>query len=171
MDYLSKIEQLLGSWKRLPEYPFHGEFDYAVFPSLNDELVDEVLYEAIFEMNEQLGNREFIFKAFVDVSNKMPDLLVQTQKCWKHVDKFQASNLVYEGFYTTGDRLNWLGIYHPDDYFVVGAKKEILEGLCLKLYGHLDWNREFVSKYEDGHLEMYSEDFEVLNNTLIKKGL
>lgn len=169
MDYLSKIEKCLGNWRRLPEDPFQGDLHYAVFPSLNDELVDEGLYKAIFDMNTRLGNREIIFKAFVDVNDKAPDLLIQTEICWSNVDKFQGSNLVYEGFYTTGDKFNWLGIYHPDDYFIIGASKILIDELCQKIYGHINWKKEFLSKYEDGQLEIYSEDFKELKKSLLQK--
>ncbi|MCG7534776.1 hypothetical protein [Pseudoalteromonas sp. OOF1S-7] len=169
MNYLSRIEQCLGNWRSLPDYPFQSEVEYAVFPSLNDELIHEALYKAIFEMNERLGNCEIVFKAFVDVNDKIPDLLVQKEISWHDVDKFQASNLVYEGFYTTGDKFNWLGIYHPDDYFIVGVKKEMLEELCRKVYGHLDWKQEFIRRYESGQLEIYKEDFDELKDSLLKE--
>ncbi|WP_143872003.1 hypothetical protein [Catenovulum sediminis] len=167
MNYISDIERKLGDWRKLPDNPFHQELDYAVFSSSNDQLVDEVLYEAIFELNEALGNDELVFKAFIDVNDKKPDLLVQNQKNWSSFDKFQELNLVYEGFYTSGDKLNWLGIYHPDDYFVVGAPKYVLEKLCLNVYGHLDWKKEISNKYESGQLEIYSEDFEELKKSLL----
>lgn len=168
MDYLSKIEQGLGDWRHLPDYPFKIELEYAVFPSLNGELIDEVIYDAIFNMNKRLGNSKLILKSFLDVNNTKPDLLVQKEINWTEVDKFQASNLVYEGFYTTGDKVNWLGIYHPDDYFIVGVKKEMLEDLCLKVYGHLNWKQEFIQKYENGQLEIYREDFEELKGSILK---
>lgn len=166
MDYVSKIEELLGDWKLLPNYPFKLDFGFVIFPSVGDNLINEELYQEMFLLSQKFESENLIFKSFVDMKKELPDLLIQNQPNWKHFDGFQTSNLVYEGFYVTDNNYNWLGIYHPDDYFIIGAKKEILLNLCLKVYGHSDWKMEFKKDYENGKLEIYQADYLELTKCL-----
>jgi len=166
MNYLSKIEESLGDWKLLPQNPFKLDFEFLIFPSLGDNLINEGVYQEIFSLSTKLGSEDLVFKSFLDVKDKAPDLLVQKLLGWTDFEEFQASNLVYEGFYVTGSNFNWLGIYHPDDYFIIGANREILLELCLKVYGHSDWKMEFKKCYENGELEIYSDDYSELTKSL-----
>lgn len=170
MDYILNIERELGNWRKLPEYPFQGNLDFAVFSSPNDLLIDRSLYETIFDMNKALGNKKLILKAILDTIGKAPDLLVQKEKCWEGIDEFLGTNLVFEGFYITGDKLNWLGIYHPDNYFVLGAPKAWIDQVCNSVYGHSDWAGEFITQYEGNKLEIYYEDFKELKRNLLQLG-
>ncbi|WP_411360006.1 hypothetical protein [Pseudidiomarina sp. YC-516-91] len=166
-NYLTKIESELGNWRELPENPFKKRLHYAVFSSLNDQLIDQALYEAIFQLNENNGNNRLIFKSFLDVVGRIPNLLIQRNKRWEEVESFQDSSLVNEGFYITGEKLNWLGIYHPDNYFVLGTSQNGLEDVCKHVYGHVDWVQEFINQYETGKLEIYQQDFEELKRHLL----
>ncbi len=166
MNYLSKIEEVRGNWKKLPNNPFKPKLAYAIFPSLDDDFINETLYNGIFDLNRINGNNELIFKSFLDVKCELPNLLVQTQVSWTEFETFQALNLVYEGFYITGSNFSWLGIYHPNDYVIIGSNKKDLFELCVKVYGHTDWKKEFMKYYEDGKLEIYQEDFLKLTKSL-----
>lgn len=161
-NYLKEIEKRLGNYKRLPDVPFYSDCNYAVFPALDDNFIDKNLYEALFEANKKIGNNDIIFRAFMDVKGNPPSVIHQKEMNWHEFEVFQESDLVFEGFYITGENMNWLGIYHPDDYVVIGANNELTLFVSKKLYGERSWKSEFDKAFYSGRLEMYKEDYDLL---------
>ena len=74
----------------------------------------------------------------------------------------QENHLTCEGIYITGDAFNWLGIYHYDDYLIVGGSDQFVEDLCLLIYKDLDWKKAFVKAFDEGNISMYESDFDAL---------
>ncbi|MBY6093229.1 hypothetical protein [Ferrimonas balearica] len=168
MNYIKEIELKLGNWKLLPGNPFKRDFDVAVFPSVGEELLNERMYSGLVLLNKGLSNNELIFKSLLDIQGKKEDLLIQSIACWDDFEQFQLSNLVYEGFYVTGTNFNWLGIYHPDDYFVIGASHVVISSLCQRIYGHNNWKLAFEKSFQQGELSMYKDDFKMLKESLLR---
>jgi len=167
-NYLELIETNLGDWKRLPEYPFYDRsWCYAIFSEHTDYMIDEKLYEAIFDLNRELGNSNLICKSLFDNQEKKEALLIQHVKNWAQMDSFQFLDLVNLGFYVAGNKLNWLGIYHRDDYLIIGAPIEQITMLVLRIYGHLDWQQELIKMNEEGSIDIYEEDFAELRSILL----
>jgi|GEM_PF-5597831 hypothetical protein len=168
IDYTLEIEKKLGQWRKLPDNPFLPSYEYVIFPSLDDDLVTHVLYEALFRESEKAGNSIFIVKSIFDIVGDKPGLLIQNQPSWEEFDSFQGSGLSYEGLYITGSEFNWLGIYHPDDYVIIGGESYFIKNLCQNIYGDLDWRSEFEKAYREGRLNMYESDFKDIKNLLLK---
>lgn len=165
-DYIKEIEQRLGRYKRLPDAPFISNCKYAIFPALDDDFVDEKLYTALFQANKQQGNSFFIVKSLLDIKGNEVSILKQEELNWSEFESFQGTSLVHEGFYITGDNFNWLGIYHNDDYVVVGANDELTSFVTTKLYGNEDWQFHFEEAYINEKMDMYESDYQVLKNSL-----
>lgn len=166
IDYIKEIEKRLGAYNRLPDTPFISKCRYAAFPSLDDDLVSNILYKALFDANEELGNRYFLVKSFLDIKGGAISILKQRELNWPEFEKFQVSSLVYEGFYMTGENLNWLGIYHPHNYIVIGANDYLTSSVTNELYGNDDWQSKFEDAFNDNQLEMYESDYDSLRSKL-----
>jgi hypothetical protein len=85
---------------------------------------------------------------------------------WSEFERFQGLPLVYEGFYITGNSYNWLGLYHPDDYFIVGANDELTSLVTYQLYGNDDWQSKFEEAFINDQMDMYASDYKALKNNL-----
>lgn len=162
IDYIFEIESRLGEYKKLPSNPFLGDFQYAIFPALDDNLVFKILYEALFHANKALANDFFVAKTILDVIGLAPALLIQKHLNWSEFNTFQGAGLAYEGFYMTGNNFNWLGIYHPDDYVIIGGTGSFSSNICQSIYGNSDWKYEFETAYKNGRMEMYEKDYETI---------
>ncbi len=168
MIKLTTIEKMLGNYRRLPEYPFNNKGEIAVFPGLDDYLVDEALYRALYKANNLVGNKTFLAQASVGIKGENIPSIQQDGIDWKSFKEYQSLNLVYKGFYMTGENLNWLGIYHLDDYIVVGGNNDFVEIVCNELYGDSDWLSKFEEAYKSGRVAIYEEDFDYLYKSLFK---
>lgn len=166
IDYIDEIQERLGSIDKLPSFPFKCCCEYAIFPALGDDFVCKKLYKVLFEENKNFGNKIFIAKSVLDIKGKETSLLMQKEKNWKEFEGFQNSSLVYEGFYLTGENFNWLGIYHPDDYVIVGGDDGFVSSICRILYAGKDWRVAFEQAFKDGKIDMYKKDFEELQKEL-----
>jgi hypothetical protein len=165
-DYIKKIEERLGEYKRLPKIPFISDCIYALFPASEDDFVDEKLYTALFQANKQQGNNFFIVKPLLDIKGKEVSVLMQEELNWSEFESFQGSSLVYEGFYITGEHFNWLGIYHNNDYVLIGANDELTNFVTTKLYGNGNWQSHFEEAYINEKMDMYESDYQLLKNSL-----
>lgn len=166
IDYIIEIERRLGAYNRLPDAPFTSKCRYAAFPSLDDNLVSNSLYQVLFDANKKLGNSYFLVKSFLDIKGEAASILKQSELNWSEFEEFQSSSLVYEGFYMTGENLNWLGIYHPDNYIVIGANDYLTDFVTNKLYGNDDWQSKFEDAFNNNQLEMYESDYDALRKKL-----
>jgi len=169
VDLIKNIEQKLGNYKKLPDFPFNNESNFAVFPSLNEKLIDESLYKALFGANELMGNKSFIAKTLLDIKGRDTSLIQQDKLDWDSFERFQNAPLAYDGLYITGDQFNWLGIYHTNDYVIIGGSREFINVVCNKVYGSSDWLSEFESAFKNGRMDMYKEDYDALKEGLLKK--
>jgi hypothetical protein len=167
-NLLAVIESKLGSYNKLPNYPFNEMMALAIFPGLDDDLVDERLYKALYKANNAIDNTYFITKAIVSKKGEDSAKLQQAALNWRSFDEFQSLPLVYKGFYMTGENINWLGIYHVDDYIVIGSNDEFIEMICNEIYGHNDWLSEFEKAFESGRMNMYKDDYESIKDSLLK---
>lgn len=52
----TNIEQQLGNFKKLPNYPFNTNGKFAIFPGAEEACIDEHLYRALFKGNSEIGN-------------------------------------------------------------------------------------------------------------------
>jgi len=165
---IKTIEHLLGNYRKLPEYPFSKEGKFAVFATPGDFLVGEKLYEALFSANISNGNSSFIIQASHGLVDEKLVTIEQKVLDWKSFDEFQFLPLSYQGFYLTGDSFNWLAIYHRHNYLVIGANEQFVRCVCEKICVDSDWKDIFCLAYENGEVDIYPEDFEVLEEKLIK---
>tara|TARA_R110002167_G_scaffold137654_1_gene324709 strand:+ start:797 stop:1306 length:510 start_codon:yes stop_codon:yes gene_type:complete len=166
IDFIKEIENRLGQYKRLPSTPFNSKCRYAIFPALEDYCVNERLYETLFKANKRLGNSYFIAKSFLDVKGEAISILKQEEMNWAEFERFQGLPLVYEGFYVTGNNFNWLGLYHPDDYFVLGANDELTNLVTYHLYGNDDWQSKLEEAFMNKQMDMYESDYKALKSKL-----
>ncbi len=166
MDINEKIEEKLGNWRALPKFPFKGNLGFAVFSTDSDPSLEEKFGHLLFELNKRQHNVKFFLKTFVDINKSTSHFLEQTQYCWKDIDEFQRKDLAYKGYYISGENLNWLGIYHPNDYFVLGANSREITWFCGEYLGHQDWRTSFKNSYKNGLVDIYEEDFIELTSEL-----
>lgn len=163
------MKKKLGNQNRLPDYPFNEKMTIAVFPALDDDLVDQNLYNALYSTNEIIGNTSFIIKAAVGTKGVDTATLQQKTLNWTAFDQFQYLPLVHKGFYMTGENIDWLGIYHVDDYIVIGGSNEFIAAVCHEMYGNEDWLAKFEKAFEDGRMNMYKDDYDAIKEKLLNK--
>lgn len=168
VNYIDKIEKYLGDYKKLPNSPFHSKCEYALFPALNEDLVDKSLYKALFEANKNQGNCVFIANSFLGMKGENNPILEQNEFDWLKFESFQNSPLVYEGFYMTSENFDWLGIYHPDDYIILGGNDELTGIVAKQLYGIENWKTKFDEAFAEGAMNMYEADYRIIQKSLIK---
>jgi hypothetical protein len=169
MKCLRNIEKKLGNANLLPDNPFKQKGEIALFPALDEDLVPEKLYAALFKANFVVGNKSFIARAALDIEGADIAIIHQNDLNWDSFESFQALPFVYEGFYMTGERLNWLGIYHTDDYIMLGGNETFIQLVTTYLYGDNDWASRFKCAFENDRMNMYKEDYESLKKRWLEE--
>tara|TARA_Y100000588_G_C13852206_1_gene752463 strand:+ start:103 stop:633 length:531 start_codon:yes stop_codon:yes gene_type:complete len=161
-EFEKLVESKLGDYKKLPSYPFMEEFSYAVFPGAEDGFVDEKFYAALLNVNSKFGSNQLLIKPHFAGSNEEHLFLKQDLYDWKAFNEMQNEHLTCEGIYFTGNNFDWLGIYHYDDYLIVGAKEPFIKELCGLVYKDSDWKKHFSDAFKNGEISMYQSDYEAL---------
>ena len=156
------IEKKLGNYKLLPDYPFKENVTYAIFPGGMDKFIDRTTYKILFELNAKYGNSELVSKPHFSNINNKKLFLHQTEYNWQAFSDMQEEHMSCEGIYLCGNSLNWLGIYHYDDYLLVGGPTEFINELCILMIGSTNWKDMFIKAYELGDVSMYKSDFDIL---------
>ena len=161
-DFQTIVEKKLGNYMKLPDYPFNKKMAYAIFPGAEENFINETVYGSLFELNAKYGNARLLIKPhFVDI-NDQALFLKQSHKDWDSFSDLQDNHLTCEGIYLCGDAFNWLGIYHYDDYLIVGGIEDFINDLCDLVYGDSDWRSKFSLAFEEGEISMYQSDFDRL---------
>lgn len=165
----TNIELQLGNFKKLPNYPFNKKGSFALFPGGENACLNEILYKALVNANTATNNRSFLASAHDFVKSKGASLINQTKLDWTSFNTFQELPLANEGFYMTGELLNWLGIFHYDDYIIIGGNDEFVAMVCNAVYGDSNWLVHFEKAYEEGDIAIYADQFDALKNSLLIK--
>ncbi|NRA61887.1 MAG: hypothetical protein HRU25_13465 [Psychrobium sp.] len=163
------VELELGNFKRLPNYPFNEKMEFAIFPGAEDYYVSKGLYESLFKANKIIGNRYFMAKPHLTESSTEQLFVEQEKLDWNSFNDIQKAHLTSEGIYITGELLNWLGIYHYDDYIIIGGSAEFIKNVCIYMYGNTDWQSKFTLAFLEGEISMYQSDYDALKKCLFSE--
>ncbi len=152
----------LGDYRKLPNFPFKEKLAYAIFPGAESTFVDECLYKVLFELNEKYDNKKILANPHVVTSDDENLFIQSTKYDWKSFQEMQDNHLSCEGIYISGSAFNWLGIYHYDDYLIVGGSENFIKDLCNSLYCDSDWKTRFSQAFDNGDISMYQSDYDAL---------
>ena len=161
-DFQTIVENKLGHHTKLPNYPFKEKMAYAIFPGAEKNFINETLYGSLFALNSKYGNSQFLVKPHFVGVNDQEFFLRQSYRDWQSFSDMQKNHLTCEGIYLSGNRFNWLGIYHYDDYLIVGGNESFTEDLCTLVYGDSDWKSRFINAFDEGEISMYQSDYDSL---------
>lgn len=156
------IESKLGNYRTLPSFPFKEDFSYAIFPGAEDGFVNEKLYKALLDTNAKFGASKFFTKPHFAGPSEEHLFLKQEVYNWKAFNEMQDNHLACEGIYIAGDNYDWLGIYHYNDYLIIGGSEDFIEALCNLVYEDTDWKKHFSEAFQAGEMSMYQSDYDAL---------
>lgn len=124
--------------------------------------MDENFYATLLNVNSKFGSNQLLSKPHFAGPREEHLFLKQDSYDWKAFHEMQDNHLTCEGIYFTGNNFEWLGIYHYDDYLIVGGTENFITELCSLVYEDFDWKKHFSDAFQNGEISMYQSDYDAL---------